>query len=215
LPTPNAAYSDPEFSWLAPVAVTAIHFVRDGALGPAAQGDCLAGAFNTRSIYRFTLDAGRTTLPMPDPSVTDRVADTSAERDLFLWATGFDGGIVDIDSGPDGALYVLALESGTLYRILNPTAAPGAGTGAVQRWIAYPNPFAGTVHLRAADLRLTPPATLAIYSVDGRLVRRLAVRGGEAAWDGCDARGVAAGAGTYFACSPGWRTVAIHRLARR
>jgi glucose/arabinose dehydrogenase len=216
----GAAYSDPIFSWLSPVAVTAVHFVRDGTLGPVLQGDCLVGAFNTRSIYRFGLDPGRTTFTMPTPEVADRVADSSMERDLFLWAAGFDGGIVDMNSGPDGAFYVLVYESGTLYRIVDPTDAPDVVSGFGARLTVFPNPFATAVRLsttRTAGTPATPLAsgTIAIYSVDGRLVRCLAVSSGETVWDGRDGRARDVGAGTYYACSPGWRAAVIHRLPRR
>ena len=53
--------------------------------------------------------------------MTDKVANTQQENEKIVWAKGF-GIITDIQTGPDGYLYVLSIDQpgdiGTLYRIV-------------------------------------------------------------------------------------------------
>jgi len=195
---PGSHYSDPQFSWVTTHAPTAIHFLRSDSLGSHNRNDAFVGSFNDRAIYHFELDAARANLVMPDPSVADRVADTPAERDLFRWAFGFGGGIVDLDTGPDGAMYALSFEDGVLYRIgrapLSDAGFPGPASLRLQ---VQPNPFRTTASLRvvgAAD----PAAVLRIYTVAGRLVRVLEGSAG-LTWDGADQAGRPVAPGTYLA----------------
>jgi len=46
----------------------------------------------------------------------DRVIDSDSESSSIIFGEGF-GGISDIETGPDGSLYVLSYENGDLYRI--------------------------------------------------------------------------------------------------
>ena len=46
----------------------------------------------------------------------DKVVDNDEEANSFIFGTGF-GGISDIETGPDGFLYVLSFEEGKLYMI--------------------------------------------------------------------------------------------------
>jgi aldose sugar dehydrogenase len=50
----------------------------------------------------------------------DQVADDNEELSQILFGTDFDGGITDIETGPDGFLYVLTF-NGSIYRILPAT----------------------------------------------------------------------------------------------
>jgi glucose/arabinose dehydrogenase len=203
-PTADTTFSDPEFAWFAPVAPAAIHFLRSDALGATYRNDCFVGAYNTRSIFRFEPSTDRTTLVMPDVSVVDRVADNAAERDLFLWGTGFDGGIVDLDTGPDGALYALSFDTGRLYRIARArTSDLGIVPGPRARLVAWPNPFREAMALHA--IGRDPETAVVIYSAAGRLVTVLGGRDGSFAWDGRDIRGRPVAAGVYHARLAGER----------
>jgi glucose/arabinose dehydrogenase len=112
----GSTYSDPEFSWFNPVAVTGIVFPVGSALGPAHDGVALVGAFNNGSIYRLPLDAERDEFDLGGfAGLEDLVADSFAERNLVRLGTGFGssfGGITDLEIGPDGALYVVSIGSG-------------------------------------------------------------------------------------------------------
>src|SRR5262249_40819168 len=136
----STTYSEPEFSWFATIAPTSIYFPPTASLGANYQGDLIIGDNNTGALYHFEVNAGRTGLVMPDASVQDLVADTSTERDLFLWGLGF-GVVTDLDTGPDGALYVVSLSLSKISRIAR---LPTSGVGPVARDVrlaAFPNPF--------------------------------------------------------------------------
>ena len=89
---------------------------------------------------------------------------------------------------------------GTGSFIVNPT-----GAGTLPRLAlrpAQPNPF-GTETTLAFEMPAAADVTLAVYSVDGRLVRTL-VEGHagpgpvEVSWDGLDGQGRRVGSGLYF-----------------
>lgn len=61
---------------------------------------------------------------------------------------------------------------------------------------AWPNPFSGSTCIRISR-SLTRPASVEIYAVDGRRVRRLEPRNGTAPWDGRDDRGLLLPRGVY------------------
>ena len=127
----GSQYADPLFSWLAPIGVTAIHFVRTAILGPGYTHDLLVGDNNTGGLYRFEASADRTSLVMPTPETADRVADNAAERDVFRIGSGF-GVVTDIETGADG-VYVCSLSNGRIYRIRrDPTPAQAADWGHVK-----------------------------------------------------------------------------------
>jgi len=46
----------------------------------------------------------------------DLVVDTDSELSKVKFGTGFNG-ITDVKMGPDGLLYVLSINAGTLYRV--------------------------------------------------------------------------------------------------
>jgi glucose/arabinose dehydrogenase len=126
MPGGASAYSDPEFSFLNPVAVTGIVFPFGSALGPAYDNVALVGAFNTGHLYRFPLNAQRNGFDLSAfTDLQDLVADSSAERDLVRLGTGFGGsfaGITDLEIGPDGALYAVSIGSGSngaIYRVVS------------------------------------------------------------------------------------------------
>jgi glucose/arabinose dehydrogenase len=189
---PGSQYADPQFSWLTSVAPTAVHFARSDSLGPATRNDLLVGVFNSPSqIFRFELDAGRAQLVMPDATLDDRVADTAAEVDLVVWGTGF-GGVTDMETGPDGALYVASYFHERIYRI-GPAPLSAAGPGLPGGLVAAPNPFRTRTSFRFTGTE--PPQLLHLYTAAGWLVRTLH---GETTWDGRDAQGRQVPAGVYF-----------------
>ena len=197
---PGAQYVDPQFSWFASVAPTAIHFLRSDSLGADYRNDIFVGAHITGSIYHFELTQDRTALVMPDSTLADLVADTQAERDLFLWASGF-GSVVDLATGPDGALYALSFENDTLYRISrDPTTSVGPFPRARLSVVASPNPFRDVtrLHVLGRNVETSAEASLRIYDVAGRLVRVLDGTSGSAEWNGTDARGKRLAPGVYF-----------------
>jgi hypothetical protein len=112
---PGAAYVDPSFSWFTPVAPTGIRFL-DSCRWPAdLRYDCFVGDANGGRLYRFDMNGDRTGFNLP-AGVSDGVADSSTERDLVVWGTGF-GSLTDVQVGPDGYLYVASIGAGGVYRV--------------------------------------------------------------------------------------------------
>ena len=124
---PGSHYSDPVFSWLKPIAVTAIEFLKSTKLGPNYQNNMFVGDFENGNLYYFKLNAGRTALELGSSQqaasgLSDMVVDNKNELNAVILATGF-GGITDIKTGPDGFLYVLSIVDGNIYRI-SPVSVP-------------------------------------------------------------------------------------------
>ncbi len=115
-----AAYSDPKFSFLTPVAVTGIEFLAGSALGPSYDDAVVVGASNTGDFYLLRLNANRDGFVLSD-GLADLVADSTTERNSVRFGTNFGNafaGVVDLQVGPDGALYVVSLGRGLIYRIV-------------------------------------------------------------------------------------------------
>jgi glucose/arabinose dehydrogenase len=115
---PKAAYSDPEFSWVEPVAPTDLHFNTSLRLGSDYMNDLFVGDVNTGSLFHFNLTSDRKSLVLTGP-LSDMVADNTGglldEQQSIIFGSGF-GVTTDILNGP-GGLFVLSLSKGALYRI--------------------------------------------------------------------------------------------------
>jgi aldose sugar dehydrogenase len=111
-------YSNPEFVWNNPVAPTAIRFLDSDALGERYVNDAFVASFNTGYIFHFDLNDARTGFVL-DGNLADGVADEFSDADALVFAKNF-GRITDMESGPDGYLYVLTIKGleGTIYRIV-------------------------------------------------------------------------------------------------
>ena len=111
-------YSNPEFVWENTIAPTAIKFLHSDALGESYTNDAFVASFNTGYIYHFDLNDNRTGFVL-DGVLADGVADDFNEADELLFAKNF-GRITDMAIGPDGYLYVLAIQGlkGTIQRIV-------------------------------------------------------------------------------------------------
>ena len=116
----GSSYIEPAYSIESPVAVTGLAFVStDSTLGGDHVGKLLVADFNEGQIYAFPPNAGRDGLDL-----ADTVANNQSELNGFRFASGFDGGITDLDEGPDGNLYVVAIGLGSVYRIVGEGGPP-------------------------------------------------------------------------------------------
>jgi uncharacterized repeat protein (TIGR01451 family) len=122
---PGAQYVDPEFSWKYAVAPSPIGFVRGRGLGPQFEGDLFVGASRTTLLngflFRFKLTADRQHFSFSDPHLADRVADNSdkfdqTESESLLIGKDF-GITTDIQTGPNGDVFVVSLSNGAIYEI--------------------------------------------------------------------------------------------------
>jgi glucose/arabinose dehydrogenase len=115
-------YRAPEFIWFQIVAPTALKFVNSTKLGKQYQNDMFVGDNNNGNLYHFKLNQNRTRLVLNGTTLSNKIANTVQDSQPVLFANGFDGGITDLQVGPDdGYLYVLTL-AGSIYRII-PTSS--------------------------------------------------------------------------------------------
>ena len=122
---PGARYSDPEFSWKWEVAPAGIGFVEGQGLGPNFAGDLFMGAATPNLqggyLFHFNLTGNRNKIGVDDPRLQDRVADNLAKHDVtesesLLIGRNF-GVSTDIETGPNGNLFVVSLTHGAIYEI--------------------------------------------------------------------------------------------------
>jgi glucose/arabinose dehydrogenase len=122
---PGAHYSDPEFSWKFEVAPAGVGFLRGRALGPQYEHDLFVGAARLTleggQLWRFNLAGNRRRIAVDDPRLEDRVADNLAkfeitESESLLFGRNFGVG-TDIETGPNGNLFVVSLSDGAIYEI--------------------------------------------------------------------------------------------------
>jgi aldose sugar dehydrogenase len=122
---PGSHYSDPEFSWKFVLAPAAMGFVAGRGLGPQFEGDLFVG-FSTLDtlggpLFRFNLTGNRLKIAVEDSRLDDRVADNRTFHDMTeseSLLVGRDFGVVtDIETGPNGHLFVVSLSNGAIYEI--------------------------------------------------------------------------------------------------
>src|SRR2546426_1373691 len=153
---PGAHYNDPEFSWKYAVAPAPLGFVQGRGIGPQFEGDMFVGAAQTflsgGYLFRFRLTNDRLHFLFSDPRLNDLVADNADKFDVTESESlliGKDFGITtDVETGPNGDLFVVSNTNGAVYEIsgkqptlfvasLNgaqevpPTNSNGAGTATV------------------------------------------------------------------------------------
>jgi aldose sugar dehydrogenase len=120
-------YADPVFSWAESRGVTDIEFMKSSSLGSTYKDNIFVGDITDGNLFFFEINDDRTGLGLEsNPSLSDFVADSDEEASAVTLGTGFVG-ITDIETGPDGYLYVLTFDretdgQGSLYRI-----APSTG----------------------------------------------------------------------------------------
>ena len=124
---PGAKFVNPEFSWKFEVAPGGIGFVEGRALGPQFEGNLIMGAARDAleggHLFRMRLTGNRRKIAVDDPRLEDRVADNVAKFDItesesLLFGTNF-GVAPDVQSGPDGNLYVVSISHGAVYEIFS------------------------------------------------------------------------------------------------
>ena len=130
---PGSQYADPVFSWAESIGVTDIEFFNSTAFGPSYEDGIFVGDITTGTLFYFEPNADRTGINLEsDPLLSDLIADSDDETSAVTFGTGFTG-ISDIETSPDGNLYILAFDreaegQGSLYRIL-PTSEGATSTG--------------------------------------------------------------------------------------
>jgi glucose/arabinose dehydrogenase len=122
---PGAEFSDPELSWKFEVAPGGIGFLDSSALGGDYRRDLFMGGardfLEGGHLFRIELTGNRRAVDVDDPRLEDGVADNVnkwelTESESLLFGRNFGVG-TDIQTGPDGHLYVVSLSKGAVYEI--------------------------------------------------------------------------------------------------
>jgi glucose/arabinose dehydrogenase len=111
-------YSDPEFEWMNTTGPTSITFLNSIKLGKQYENDMFVGNING-TLHHFDLLPNRSALALTGV-LSDKVANTNEELKDVVLGQGF-GLITDLETGPDGYLYVLSFyyrNTGIIYRIV-------------------------------------------------------------------------------------------------
>ena len=124
---PNSKYADPVFSWAPSTGITDIEFLNSSKLGEKYANNIFVGEVNAKTdgyLYYFEVNEDRTGIKFDSNSqieLTDLIADNEEEMSAIAVGTAFRG-ITDIETGPDGFLYLLTVDresdgEGKIYRI--------------------------------------------------------------------------------------------------
>ena len=117
----SSSYADPVFSWGRAVGVTDIEFYNSDKLGNDYTNNIFVGDANNGHLYFFEVNEDRSGLQFEQPRLADDlVASNDRQRAAVIFGTGFPSSITDVETGPDGYLYVLTFHPtmGTISRIV-------------------------------------------------------------------------------------------------
>src|ERR1043166_7824931 len=122
---PGSHYAEPQFSWKHALAPSPVGFVRGGGLGAQYANNLFVGAARTTLLggylFRFRLSGDRKSIATTDQRLADGVADNLDKFDVTeseSLVVGRDFGITtDIQTAPDGTVYVVSLSNGAVYQI--------------------------------------------------------------------------------------------------
>ena len=121
---PGSYYADPLFSWTEPVAPTDIEFFNSSNLGERYTNNIFVGDIVRGNLYFFEVNENRDGITLDttqqQAGLSDLVVDSEDELSAITFGSGF-GGITDIETGPDGNLYVLSFDDGIIYEISSST----------------------------------------------------------------------------------------------
>jgi len=112
-------YSVPKFTWNHTVGPTALKFLTSEKYGKEYENDMFVGDVNNGRIYHFDLDRKRTGLALPG-SIADKIATSDSQLQSLIFAKGFRSApdVTDLKVGPDGYLYVVAMNQGKIFKIV-------------------------------------------------------------------------------------------------
>lgn len=124
---PGSKYADPVFSWLPSIGITDIEFLNSSKLGEKYANNIFVGDIGGQTdgyLYYFQVNEDRTGIKFDSNNqieLTDLIADNEEEISAIALGTAF-GGITDIETGPDGFLYILTVDresdgEGKIYRL--------------------------------------------------------------------------------------------------
>jgi uncharacterized repeat protein (TIGR01451 family) len=167
---PGAQYFDPEFSWKYATAPAGIGFIRGRGLGPQYEGDLLVGASRTTLLngflFRFKFTSDRQHFSFSDARLADRVADNldkfdQTESESLVIGRDF-GVVTDIQTAPNGNVYLVSLSNGAVYEIKSkPSLLFTAALNGAEE-----TPATNSIATGTATLLLSPDETSARVSLN-------------------------------------------------
>jgi uncharacterized repeat protein (TIGR01451 family) len=168
---PGSHYTEPQFSWKHVVAPSPIGFVKGNGLGSQYANNLFVGAARTTLLggylFRFHLSADRKSIATTDARLADGVADNLDKFDVTeseSLVIGRDFGITtDIETAPDGTVYVVSLSNGAVYQIFPKSQLFVANLDGSQEV-----PPVSTTATGTATLLLNPDETSALVSLSFR-----------------------------------------------
>jgi glucose/arabinose dehydrogenase len=117
---PGSRYRDPAFSWEFAIAPAAIGFHEGDALGEEYNGDLFMGLSlpipEGGPLLRFELTRNRQRIDSDTRVAHNGDFNSLVGSEQFLFGTGF-GVVTDIETGPNGSLYVVSIDHGAVYEI--------------------------------------------------------------------------------------------------
>jgi aldose sugar dehydrogenase len=117
---PGSQYADPKFSWAESVAPTDIEFFSSSNLGTKYANNIFVGDITNGNLYFFEVNENRDGISLDttqqQSGLSDFVVNSEDELSAIIFGSGF-GGITDIETGPDGSLYILSYDEGIIYKI--------------------------------------------------------------------------------------------------
>jgi aldose sugar dehydrogenase len=120
---PGSHYADPQFSWAERLGPTDIEFFNSTQLGDRYTNNIFVSDITRGNLYFFEVNENRDGIRLDttqQPGLSDLVVDSEDELSAITFGSGF-GGITDIETGPDGNLYVLSFDDGIIYEISSGT----------------------------------------------------------------------------------------------
>ena len=121
---PGAHYSAPELSWKFEVAPGGIGFPRAARLGLSTATTSSSARLRLPRggayVFRLNLTGNRRKIGVDDPRLDDLVADNLNKWEITesesLLGRNF-GIVTDIQTGPNGNLYLVSLSNGVVYEV--------------------------------------------------------------------------------------------------
>jgi glucose/arabinose dehydrogenase len=118
----SSSYANPVFNWRGPVGVTDIEFYdSDKKLGDNYSNNIFVGDYNNGHLYFFEVNETRSGIKFEDPRLSDDlIASNDNQTAAVIFGTGFTNAITDIETGPDGYLYLLTFHpiKAAIFRIV-------------------------------------------------------------------------------------------------
>jgi aldose sugar dehydrogenase len=111
---PGSHYADPLFSWTDTVGPTDLEFFSSSNLGSKYTNNIFVGDIKWGNLYFFEVNENRDGISLDTTQqrsgLSDLTVDSDEELSSIIFGSGF-GGITDIETGPDGLLYVLSYDN--------------------------------------------------------------------------------------------------------